>query len=135
MLAIARPSCTYRLACSPQPRLPNLPPSLAFIFAAAGFALGLVPDPVHADEGGVSDTHGLIRDQKWSSRSSLSPGIQKNADGSVDVYFGPVAPAGRESNWVPTGAKDRFEIFFRLYGPQKPLIDKTWKLPDAQEVA
>ena len=41
-------------------------------------------------------THALIRDQKTVSRSSLNPGLQKNADGSVDVYFGPKAPAGKE---------------------------------------
>ena len=47
-------------------------------------------------------THALIRDMPRASRSSQSPGLQKNADGSVDVYFGPKAPAGKESNWVPT---------------------------------
>ena len=47
-------------------------------------------------------THALIRGMPQSSRSSQSPGLQKNADGSVDVYFGPKAPAGKESNWVPT---------------------------------
>ena len=33
--------------------------------------------------------HALIRNLQWSSRSSNTPGLQKNADGSVDVYFGP----------------------------------------------
>ncbi len=46
-------------------------------------------------------THSLIREMKWSSRSSQTPGLQKNADGSVDVYFGPKPPADKESNWVP----------------------------------
>lgn len=75
-------------------------------------------------------THALIRDQKWSSRSSQSTGLQKNADGSVDVYFGPKAPAGKQSNWVPTGGSGQFEVLFRFYGPQKALFDKTWALPD-----
>jgi len=78
-------------------------------------------------------THALIRDKPWSSRSSLTPGLQKNEDGSVDVYFGPEAPAGKKSNWIPTSANGRFEILFRLYGPQQPLFDKTWKLPDIEE--
>jgi hypothetical protein len=80
-------------------------------------------------------THALIRDQKWSSRSSQNAGLQKNADGSVDVYFGPKAPAGKESNWVPTSASGKFEILFRLYGPEKPLFDKTWKLPDIEKAS
>jgi hypothetical protein len=48
----------------------------------------------------------------------------------VDIYFGPQAPQGKESNWVPTKPGGQFEILFRLYGPEKPLFDKTWKLPD-----
>ena len=78
------------------------------------------------------DTHALIRNMQWPSRSSQTPGLQKNADSSVDLYFGPKAPAGKESNLVPTDPKGKFEVLFRLYGPQKPLFDKTWKLPDIE---
>jgi len=77
-------------------------------------------------------THGLIRDMKWASRSSQTPALQKNVDGSVDVYFGPKAPAGKESNWVPTKTGGQFEMLFRFYGPEKPLFDKSWKLPDIE---
>lgn len=80
-------------------------------------------------------THALIRDQKWSSRSSQNVELQKNADGSVDVYFGPQAPPSRESNWVPTNPAGDFELLFRFYGPERPLFDKTWKLPDIEKVA
>jgi hypothetical protein len=79
-------------------------------------------------------THALIRDMKWSSRSSQSPNLQKNPDGSVDVYFGPTAPAGKDSNWVPTNPRGQFEVLFRLYGPQKPFFDKVWKLPDIERM-
>jgi len=79
------------------------------------------------------DTHALIRSMQWPSRSSQTPGLQKNADSSVDLYFGPKAPAGKESNLVPTDPKGKFEVLFRLYGPQKPLFDKTWKLPDIEK--
>lgn len=80
-------------------------------------------------------THAFIRGQRTLSRSSLSPGIQKNADGSIDVYFGPKAPPENESNWVPTNAGGRFEVFFRFYGPDKPLFDKSWVLPDIERIA
>jgi hypothetical protein len=79
-------------------------------------------------------THAPIRNARWPSRSSQTPGLQKNADGSVDVYFGPKAPAGKESNWVPTSTDGGFEVLFRFYGPEKPLFDKTWKLPDIEKV-
>ena len=79
-------------------------------------------------------THALIRDMKWSSRSSKTPGLQKNADGSVDVYFAPKAPAGKDANWVPTKAPGGFEVLFRLYGPEKDFFDKKWLLPDIEKV-
>ena len=80
------------------------------------------------------DTHTFIRNARWVGRSSQTPGLQKNADGSVDIFFGPTAPSGQESNWVPTDPNGRFEVLARFYGPQKPLFDKTWKLPDIEKV-
>ncbi|HEX3442720.1 MAG TPA: DUF1254 domain-containing protein [Pseudolabrys sp.] len=79
-------------------------------------------------------THALIRNVPRASRSSQIPDMQKNADGSVDVYFGPQAPAGKESNWVPTDPKRGFELMFRAYAPTKAFFDKAWKLPDAEQV-
>ena len=80
-------------------------------------------------------THAPIRNARWPSRSSQTPGLQQNADGSVDVYFRPKAPAGRERNWVPTSTDEGFEVLFRFYGPEKPLFDKTWVLPDIERIA
>src|SRR6476619_201895 len=66
-------------------------------------------------------THGLIRDLPWSSRSSQTPGLSKNADGSVDIYFGAKSPEGKESNWVPSKPGEQFEVLFRFYGPERAL--------------
>ena len=79
-------------------------------------------------------THALIRDMQRASRSSQIPELHKNADGSVDIYFGPQAPARKESNWVPTKHSGQFEVLFRLYGPEKSLFDKTWVLPDIEKM-
>jgi hypothetical protein len=68
------------------------------------------------------------RSGERASRASNSTEVQKNADGSVDVYFGPEAPEGKEANWVPPDPKRRFEVIFRLYAPTKPLFDKSWVL-------
>jgi hypothetical protein len=68
-------------------------------------------------------TNALIRDTSRSSRGSNSAGVQQNADGSVDVFFGPREPAGKESSWVPTNGRD-FEVLFRLYGPEKSVFSK-----------
>jgi hypothetical protein len=79
-------------------------------------------------------THALIRNQPRSSRSSQNPDLQKNADGSVDIHFGPKAPVGKGSNWVPTNADGQFEVLFRFYGPEQALFEKTWVLPDIELV-
>jgi hypothetical protein len=77
-------------------------------------------------------THAFIRDARRLSRSSQTPGLQKNTDGSAEVFFGPNAPAGKETNWVPTNANGQFEVLFRFYGPEKALFEKAWKLPDIE---
>ena len=58
--------------------------------------------------------------------------LKVNKDGSVDLYFAPEAPKGQESNWIPTG--EDFFLIFRLYGPEKPLFEKTWTLADVEKV-
>jgi hypothetical protein len=79
-------------------------------------------------------THTFIRNLDRQGRSSQSPGLQKNADGSVDLYFGPKAPAGKETNWVPTDPAGGFELLARFYGPTPDLFRKTWQLDDVEEV-
>ena len=79
-------------------------------------------------------SHALIRDTPRSSRASTTPGLVVNDDGAVDIFFGPTAPDGASSNWVPTKACNSFEVLFRFYGPDQPLFDKTWKLPDIEKL-
>jgi hypothetical protein len=80
------------------------------------------------------ETHALIPGMRYYSRASTSPGLQKNADGSVDVYFGAKAPEGKEANWVPTDPQRDFELLARFYGPEKAFFEKTWKMGDVEEV-
>jgi hypothetical protein len=80
------------------------------------------------------DTHALIKHVDRASRASNNTEVQKNADGSVDIYVGPKAPAGKESNWIPTDPARKFELMFRLYGPTKALFEKAWKLQDIELV-
>ena len=59
--------------------------------------------------------------------------LKTNADGSLDLYFGPDA-AGRpdESNWIETVPGRGFYPMFRFYSPTAPLFDGTWALPDVE---
>jgi len=68
--------------------------------------------------------------QRWPKTGSLSyplPAAVENADGSTDVYFGPEAPEGKESNWIQTLPGKGYFVILRLYSPLQPFFDKTWR--------
>ena len=69
----------------------------------------------------------LQTDQRFPSVSSQNKGVKVNADGSVDVWFGPKAPAGMDKNWVQTIPSKGWFMILRLYGPLEPWFDKTWR--------
>lgn len=69
----------------------------------------------------------LQTDQPAPSVSSQNPDVKVNADGSVDVWFGPEAPKGMESNWVQTLPGKGWFMILRLYGPLEPWFDQSWK--------
>jgi hypothetical protein len=75
-----------------------------------------------------------IRDMNKSSIDSNMDAVKKNADGSVDIYFGPKAPKGMEANWLPTNSERRFFLLFRFYGPQKGVFDGSFELNDIELV-
>ena len=60
--------------------------------------------------------------------------LKTNADGSIELYFGPEAPTGYESNWVKTlPGKDWF-VMMRFYGPEQPYFDKSWQMNDFEKM-
>lgn len=69
----------------------------------------------------------LQTDQHWPAVSSQTKGLAVNPDGSVDVYFGPNPPKGKENNWVQTVPGKGWNTLLRLYGPLQPWFDKTWR--------
>ncbi len=81
-----------------------------------------------------SRTRSMIdTDQQVAGLSSYS-NLKKNSDGSIDLYFGPTAPKGLESNWIKTIPGQGFFAMFRLYNPLAPVYDGTWKLADLEKV-
>ena len=63
---------------------------------------------------------------------SLDKDLRKNADGTVDIYFGPNPPSGQASNWLYTKPGEKWFPWFRVYGPEKAILDKSWRLPDIE---
>ena len=63
----------------------------------------------------------------FPSKNSKKDNLVENADGSVDLYFGPKPPRGKEQNWIETVPNKSWFPILRLYGPLDPWFDKTWK--------
>ena len=59
--------------------------------------------------------------------------MQKNSDGGVTLYFGPKAPEGLKSNWIPTTGKRPFPIV-RFYGSTEDFWEGSFRLPDVKLV-
>jgi hypothetical protein len=61
--------------------------------------------------------------------------IVTNADGSVDLSFGPAAPDGMPgSNWIKTLPGKGWFSYFRLYGPTQPYFNRSWVLSDIEMI-
>ncbi len=69
----------------------------------------------------------LQTDQQAPSLSSQNKDLAVNADGSVDVWFGPKAPEGKASNWIQTIPGKGWFMILRLYGPLEPWFDQGWR--------
>ena len=54
--------------------------------------------------------------------------------GATDLYFGPQAPAGQEGRWIKTIPGKGWFVYFRIYGPEQPAFDGSWKPGDFEEV-
>jgi len=75
----------------------------------------------------------LQTEQPFPSKNDKKAGIVENEDGSVDLYFGPQAPQGKEGNWIQTIPGKGWLAILRLYGPLDPWFDKEW-MPDDIEL-
>jgi hypothetical protein len=73
----------------------------------------------------------LITDQGAADISSRKPDLVTNPDGSVDVTFAPVRPAG-VANWIKTTPGKGWFAYFRFYGPTEAYFSKTWQLNDIE---
>jgi hypothetical protein len=69
----------------------------------------------------------LQTSQPFPSKNNKRDKLLANADGSVDLYFGPKAPPGKEANWMETVPDKSWFVILRLYGPLDAWFDKTWR--------
>ncbi len=97
---------TYKL------RIPANPP-------AKDFWSVVVYDPQTRSE--------LQTSQTFPSKNNKRDKLIQNPDGSIELYFGPKAPEGKDANWIQTIAGKGWYTLLRLYGPLEPWFDKSWR--------
>jgi len=97
---------TYKL------NLPKDPPAEKFMSV-------VVYDPQTRSE--------LQTSQPFPSKNNKRDKMIVNDDGSIDIYFGPQAPAGKEANWIQTVPNKGWFSLLRLYSPTEAWYDKTWR--------
>jgi hypothetical protein len=81
-----------------------------------------------------SEDGAWYKNQPKAGVASSDKGVKVNADGTIDIFFGPKAKAGQEANSVPTTPDTNYWLYFRFYGPKPAVFTKTWQLPDLVEV-
>lgn len=65
--------------------------------------------------------------QPFPSKNNKRDALVENADGSVDLYFAPQIPEGKEANWIETVPGKGWYPILRLYGPLEAWFDKSWR--------
>jgi hypothetical protein len=76
-----------------------------------------------------SRTRTFIANQLKGRHLSSHDKLMKNSDGSIDIYIGPTFPKGMESNWIETIPGTDIFIGLRTYGPEKAVLEGTYKMP------
>ncbi|MEZ5858834.1 MAG: DUF1254 domain-containing protein [Geminicoccaceae bacterium] len=82
-----------------------------------------------------NQTRSMIQtDQPHPAVSSQDKDLLVNADGTIDVWFGPQAPEGKEPNWVQTVPGSGWNLVLRLYGALEPWFDQSWRPGEIEPV-
>lgn len=78
----------------------------------------------------------IDNEQKIGDKSSRMDLHVNKKDGSIDIYIGPKAPKEEEkkNNWIPTVPGKSWFAYFRFYSPKKEYFDRSWILPNIEQV-
>ncbi len=80
------------------------------------------------------DSRTLIDNEQGRSAQSSRQDLVMNPDGSVDLYYGPTPPKGKEKNWVQTIPGRGWWVYLRFYAPTKAYFDKSWSMGNFEKI-
>lgn len=75
----------------------------------------------------------IATDQNKAALRSMFE-LKDKTGSSIDLFFGPTAPAGKKGVWIKTIPNKGWFTYFRIYGPEAPAFDGSWKPGDFEEV-
>lgn len=75
----------------------------------------------------------IATDQNKAALRSMFE-LKGKTGSSIDLYFGPQAPAGKEDVWIKTIPGKGWFTYFRIYGPEMAAFDGSWKPGDFEEI-
>src|SRR5262245_5559366 len=110
----------------------------AFLDGAKNYKLHVAPDIPAGNFWSVVVYDALSRSELQNGQplpsvsSYTSPKV--NADGSIDILFGPEEPK-EKGNWIKTVAGKGWFPIFRFYGPKENFFDKSWQLNDIENMS
>lgn len=79
-------------------------------------------------------TAAFMRNSTRIGVDSQDQNLQRNADGSVDIHFGPTVAAGQEANWIYTAPGKPWFVSFRMRRSDRLALDKSWMPGDVEPV-
>jgi hypothetical protein len=80
------------------------------------------------------DMYLVPNSQNRYSISGDTPGLTKNADGSIDLSLQHDPPAGHEANWLPVPSGP-FHVIMRCYLPRGAILDGTYEYPPLRVIS
>ena len=76
----------------------------------------------------------VAADQGRAALRSMFELNDKLGEKSLELYFGPKPPTGKEGEWIQTIPGKGSYVYFRIYGPERPSFDGSWKPADFEEL-
>ncbi|MFE3542757.1 DUF1214 domain-containing protein [Nocardia sp. NPDC059177] len=84
---------------------------------------------------GVETRSQIQTDQDKAALRSMFELSDVDTSTPTRLYFAPEEPAGAEGRWIRTVPGRGWFVYLRIYGPEQPAFDGTWKPADIQKIS
>lgn len=79
------------------------------------------------------DFHLVRNEDNRYAIADYTPGLERNTDGSIDIYIQKHPPMLHRSNWLPA-PDGYFNLLLRMYQPKAEVLNGTYEVPGVRRV-